>query len=194
MTFYCNRKTTCSIIAASLIYCIKEFSSVCGQTFSNVRMEKMVDMSKTKIVILQAREIIYTAIFVGLGILLLIVLFFMFWPSGSSSKKTAGTYKGNAIYEAGIYNEELTIGESRVELQVTLDEDRVKSVKVVNLDESVSAMYPLMKPSVKNISKQLASGVSIDEVVLSEESQYTEKLVLEKVKDVMKENTAQNKK
>ena len=71
---------------------------------------------------------------------------------------------------------------------MTLDEDRVKSVKVVNLDDSVSAMYPLMKPSVNNISKQLASGVSVDEVVLSKESQYTEKLVLEKVKDVMKEN------
>lgn len=157
-------------------------------------MENMVDMSKTKIVILQAREIVYTAIFVGLGILLLILLFFMFWPSGSGSKKTDHADKSDAIYEAGIYNEELTIGESRVELQVTLDEDRVKSVKVVNLDDSVSAMYPLMKPSVNNISKQLASGVSVDEVVLSKESQYTEKLVLEKVKDVMKENKVSDKK
>ncbi len=31
-------------------------------------------MSKTKIVILQMRELIYTAIFVGLGIILLILL------------------------------------------------------------------------------------------------------------------------
>ena len=37
-------------------------------------------MPKTRIVILRMREVIYTAIFVGLGILLLIILFFMFWP------------------------------------------------------------------------------------------------------------------
>lgn len=145
-------------------------------------------MSKTKIVILQMKEIVYTAIFVGLGILLLVLLFFMFWPSGKSASKSDVSKKTDAIYEAGIYNEELTIGENKVEIQVTLDEDRVKSVMVVNNDDEVSAMYPLMKPSVKNISKQLAAGVSIDEVVLSDESQYTEKLILNKVKAVMNEN------
>lgn len=151
-------------------------------------------MSKTKIVILQAREIVYTAIFVGLGILLLILLFFMFWPSGKDASKSKHALKSDGIYEAGIYNEELTIGESKVGLQITLDEDRVKSVKVVNLDDSVSAMYPLMKPSVKSISKQLASGVSVDEVVLSKESLYTEKLVLQKVEDVMRKNTVSQSK
>ena len=37
-------------------------------------------MSRTRIVIFQMKEIIYTAVFVGLGILLLVLLFFMFWP------------------------------------------------------------------------------------------------------------------
>ena len=44
-------------------------------------------MSRTRIVILQMREIIYTAVFVGLGILLLIILFFMFWPDGKDENK-----------------------------------------------------------------------------------------------------------
>ena len=44
-------------------------------------------MSRTRIVILQMREIIYTAIFAGLGILLLIILFFMFWPDGKDENK-----------------------------------------------------------------------------------------------------------
>lgn len=46
-------------------------------------------MSRTRIVIFQLKEIIYTAIFVGLGILLLILLFFMFWPG--KGKESAGT-------------------------------------------------------------------------------------------------------
>ena len=35
-------------------------------------------MSRTRIVIFQMKEIIYTAVFVGLGILLLVLL--MLWP------------------------------------------------------------------------------------------------------------------
>ena len=35
-------------------------------------------MSKTKIVVLRMKEVVYTAVFVGIGVLLLIVLFFMF--------------------------------------------------------------------------------------------------------------------
>ncbi len=37
-------------------------------------------MAKTKIIVLQMKEIIYTAIFVGLGILLILLLTFMFLP------------------------------------------------------------------------------------------------------------------
>ena len=39
----------------------------------------------------------------------------------------------------------------------------------------------------KDVSKQLSSGVSIDEVVLSKNSMYTEKLVLDAVKTVLDE-------
>ncbi len=37
-------------------------------------------MSKTKIVVLQMKELVYTGIFVGLGILLIILLIVMFNP------------------------------------------------------------------------------------------------------------------
>lgn len=36
--------------------------------------------SKTKIVVLHMKEIIYTAVFVALGIILIILLTFMFFP------------------------------------------------------------------------------------------------------------------
>ena len=37
-------------------------------------------MSKTKIIVLQMKELVYTGIFVGLGILLIVLLFVMFYP------------------------------------------------------------------------------------------------------------------
>ena len=38
-------------------------------------------MSKTKIIVLQMKELVYTGIFVGLGILLIVLLFVMFYPT-----------------------------------------------------------------------------------------------------------------
>ncbi len=147
-------------------------------------------MSRTRIIILQMREIIYTAIFVGLGILLLIILFFMFWPDGKDEggKSASNENEKTAIYEAGIYNKEMTIGDNVINLQVILDEEQVKSIEMTNLDDTVSAMYPLMKPSVKLISDQLVSGASVDEVVLSDEGQYTEKMILNEVSSVLNEH------
>ena len=151
-------------------------------------------MSKTKIVVLRMKEVVYTAVFVGLGILLLIVLFFMFGRQNSPKSEStqsnisneSSTYKNDAVYRAGIYESQFVIGENTINLEVALDEEQVKSVKVKNLDESVETMYPLMKSAVKDVSKQLSSGVSI-EVVLSKNSMYTEKLVLDAVKTVLDE-------
>ena len=147
-------------------------------------------MSRIRIVILQMREIIYTAVFVGLGILLLIILFFMFWPDGKDENKEQADNGKTAVYEAGVYSKQMTVGDSVINLQVVLDEEQVKSVEMINLDDTVSAMYPLMKPSVESISNQLASGVSLDEVVLSDEGQYTEKMILNEVDSVLDEHKA----
>lgn len=149
-------------------------------------------MSKTKIVVLRMKEVVYTAVFVGIGVLLLIVLFFMFGRQNSTKSEStinneSRTYKNDAIYRAGIYESQFVIGEKTINLEVALDEEQVKSVKVKNLDESVETMYPLMKSAVKDVSKQLSAGVSIDEVVLSKNSMYTEKLILDAVKAVLDE-------
>ena len=62
-------------------------------------------MSKTKIVVLHMKEIIYTAIFVGLGILLILLLVFMFLP-----KNTDSTSDNDApIYKAGVYTSQMTL-------------------------------------------------------------------------------------
>lgn len=151
-------------------------------------------MSRTRIVILQLREIIYAAVFVGIGILVLVTLFFLLMPEKSDGADVSNNLKqDNKIYEAGIYQNKLALGDEVIGLQVTLDESQVKSVEVINFDESVSAMYPLMKPSVETISNQLAAGASVDEVVLSDGSKYTQELILNAVKEIMGEHKVQDK-
>lgn len=154
-------------------------------------------MSRTRIVILQLKEIVYTAIFVGLGILLLILLFFMFWPDkesdSASTSSPAATSSGSAAYTPGVYNSELALGDTVINIQVALDTDHVKSVELVNLEDSVETMYPLIKPAVKEISNQLAQNVSPEEVVLSDDSPYTSQMILDKVSDIMKNAAVDSK-
>ncbi len=148
-------------------------------------------MSRTRIVILQMKELVYTAIFVGLGILLLVLLFFMFWPNKKSdsvnttSQPVSASVENGPFYKAGVYNQEISLGDSQINIQVALDTDRVKSVEITNLEESVETMYPLIKPAVKEISDQLVQGVSPEEVVLSDDSPYTSQMILESVSEIM---------
>ena len=62
--------------------------------------------SKTKIVVLRMKEIIYTAIFIGFGILLVMLLFIMFHPKKENSSDSAST----ASYIPGVYASSLTLG------------------------------------------------------------------------------------
>ena len=61
--------------------------------------------SKTKIVVLRMKEIIYTAIFVGLAILLITLCFIMFRPG----KDNVSVSAESAGYLPGVYSAALTL-------------------------------------------------------------------------------------
>ena len=87
--------------------------------------------SKTKIVVLRMKEVIYTAIFVGLAILLLILCFIMFRPE-KKAVPSASTYI------PGKYSASLTLGNEHVNVEVTVDADQILDVSLVHLNEAVS--------------------------------------------------------
>ena len=60
-------------------------------------------MSKTKIVVLQRKELIYTGILIGLGFLFILLFVFMF--HGKEEKKG----KDTAQYTPGVYTTELSL-------------------------------------------------------------------------------------
>ena len=133
-------------------------------------------MAKTKIIVIQTKELIYTAIFAGLGILLILLLVFMFLPSKSSDDNK--TEQTGSTYAPGVYTSQVKLGESTLNLELVVDADQIKSVSLVNLDKSVTTMYPLVKPSLETIEKQLVAGTSLDDIPLSEKSKYTETLLI----------------
>lgn len=142
-------------------------------------------MSRTKIIILQMKEIIYTAIFIGLGLLLVLLLLLMFHP-GKEKDTDFLPSTSEALYTPGIYTTELELGSHTVNLEVLLDSDHISGVQLSTLDETVTTMYPLLEPVIENISSQLSSGMMLENVVLSSESQYTQMIILQAVDEIIK--------
>ena len=135
--------------------------------------------TKTKIVVLHMKEMIYTLIFAGLGILLILLLIFMFLPR--QKDKTTETMK----YIAGVYTSTIQFNDSTIDVQVIVDEEKINSVSLVNLDETVASMYPLREPAVKNLADQIISKQSTENISYSDENQYTSLVILNAVNDAL---------
>lgn len=130
--------------------------------------------SKTKIVVLRMKEIIYTAIFIGLGIFLIGLFIIMF----RSKDETAPTWTESSIYTPGVYTSSLKLGSEQVNVQVTVDSDRINSVSIVPLSESIATMYPLMQPAMDDLAQQIVTSQSLDNLSYPSETRYTSEALI----------------
>ncbi len=136
--------------------------------------------AKTKIVVLHMKELIYTLIFAGLGILLVVLLLFMFLP-GEKDGESVETMQ----YVAGGYSSSIMCGDSTVDVQVIVDESRIQSISMVNLDETVATMYPLMQPALESIGEQVIEKQSTEGITYSAENQYTSIVLLNAIENAV---------
>ena len=120
--------------------------------------------SKTKIIVLHMKEVIYTTIFIILGIVLIFLLIYKFGP-GRHQKNDSDQPK----YKAGVYTSSIAFEGQTLDVQVVVDEDHINSVSFVNLNDTVATMYPLMQSSMDNISEQICKTQSTDNISYSED-------------------------
>lgn len=128
-----------------------------------------------KIFVFHLKELIYTAIFVILGILLILLLIYMFKPDRKSSTDSTSTYN------PGVYTTSLELNGSSFEVEVVVDSDNINSVSLKNTDETVSAMYPLMSMSIEDIASQIIDSQSTDSITYSEDNKYTYSILIDAV-------------
>ncbi len=136
--------------------------------------------STTKIIILKAKELIYTLIFIALGIILIVLLLYMF-----SSKDKDITNNTTDKYIPGVYSSTVNLGESTLNVQVTVDKDTISNVSVFNIDETITTMYPLLEPALDEINTQIATVNSIDDINYSAENQYTYIILNQAIKNAV---------
>ncbi|MBQ7774387.1 MAG: hypothetical protein IJ379_00550 [Lachnospiraceae bacterium] len=159
--------------------------------------------SKTKIVVLHMKEIIYTGIFLVLGIILLIFLILLFvpdstgdtssdvqpTPTGEASPAPDTAVTGTSLYIPGLYNTELILNDQIINVEVIVDQSQITSIELVNLSEAVTTMYPLLQPTFDSLAAQICEKQSLEDITYSQESKYTSLVLLEAIRKSVEKAT-----
>lgn len=136
--------------------------------------------SKTKIIVLHMKEIIYTAVFATLAVILILLLLFMFLPKNKETKTS------EAKYMPGVYTSTVTLNNTALEVEVTVDESHINSIRFSNLDDTVAAMFPLIQPAIEDIAEQVYEHQSLQDIQYSEENPYTSQIIIDAIEEALK--------
>ena len=143
--------------------------------------------SKTRIVVLHMKEVIYTAIFLLLGLLMIILLLIMFGPS--KNKETAASVQTTSAltgqYLPGVYSTAIELNDNTFDVQVTVDSNHINSIELVNLSETIQTMYPLVESSLEDLSAQILDSQSTENLTCREDSRYTSALLLNAINSAL---------
>ena len=156
--------------------------------------------SKTKIVVLRSKELVYALVLLVVSVLIIMVAVSLFLPSESndstesaptqnteensseeSSDPAAGTVGTLDTYVPGIYTSTLMLGSANIELQIAVDKDHINSITLSNIDESVATLYPLVGPTLSELSSTILAEQSIDNISFTDENRYTSMLLIQTI-------------
>ena len=149
--------------------------------------------AKTKIVVLHMKELIYTAIFAVLGILFVVLLVMMLLPGkGEKDPEPEESSSANSasLYIPGVYSTELVLGNQTIDVEVVVDKDSISSIRMVNLNDAVTTMYPLLEPAFESICKQVYELQTLEGVTYSTDSKYTSLVLLEAIRNSLEKAAA----
>lgn len=99
----------------------------------------------------------------------------MFRPghhSGSNDKK---------IYTPGIYTSDITLNNTALEVEVTVDETHINSIRFTNLNDSITTMYPFIEPAIEDIAEQVYKKQSLENIQYSSDTPYTSQLIVQAI-------------
>ncbi len=142
--------------------------------------------AKTKIVVLHMKELIYTAIFAALGILFVILLVMMFLPDKDNNDAPApdsDLAETASLYIPGIYTTELVLGSQSIDVEVIVDKNNITSIRMVNLSDAITTMYPLLQPTFDSICEQVYTQQSLDHITYTTDTKYTSLVLLEAIQN-----------
>ena len=146
--------------------------------------------AETKIVVLHLKELSYTGLFAVLGILFIILLIIMFLPKDKTptdEPEPSSSPAESETYEPGTYSTSLSLKNSTVSVEVEVSATEITDLRLVNMDEAVTTMYPLIEPSFEDLTDQILETQNLEEVTYSDENRYTYMVLLNAIESALEQ-------
>lgn len=134
--------------------------------------------SRTKIVVLWTREIVCTAISVGLTILLVSLSLIMSRPKEDA---VLSSVDANA-YVPGVCTASLVLRSQSMNVEMAVDTDHINSVTLSPLSDSVATTYPSIQPVLEDLAKQVCATQSTENLFCSMGTRYISAALINAVK------------
>ena len=160
--------------------------------------------AKPRIFVFRMREMIYTLLLIAFAAILIVCLILMFSGRAITEKNTTGSTQSTSVqqpedvqtfsassaasasqFTPGIYTVPISLNDSALEVEVTVDADHINSIRLVNLIETTDSMYPLLSPSLDHIATQVLQKQSLEEITSPQENRYTSQMLLKAVSDAL---------
>ena len=129
-------------------------------------------MSKTKFMVIKFRELLKTAAFAILGVVIIIALIYFLVPKGNKT----------ASYTPGTYTSKISFDNETINVEVSVNASKIKSVKLIYDGDTVPVFYPLFESVAEDIGKEIVKKQTF-EVSVPREAPVTGQLILDAVKN-----------
>ena len=131
------------------------------------------DVQHTKFVVVKMRELLKTAVFAVLGVIILVGLITFFLRMG------AGEETGQ--YRDGTYEAAVQLGTEQAVVSVEINDGKIAQVTMQEMAESVAVMYPMVESTMDEIAAQVIQNQSAQQVDVSSQQTYSAQVLLDAV-------------
>lgn len=140
-------------------------------------------MSGPKIFVLQLKQLIFTALFVILGVVLIISLICMFIPNKAKNASAPITQ-----FNSGIYTSSELLDNQVIDIEVKVSNNSIKSIDFRSLSAESESLFPLLVPTMNTLESQLVTSQNIHKVKSDESNQQTAQFLLKGIQKALEKS------
>ena len=126
-------------------------------------------MGSTKFVVVKAKDLIKTAVFAVLGVIILVGLITFFLHMGTEA---------DGAYRDGTYYSEVVLGGETAEVAVTVTEGRIAGVTMEESGEAI--FYPVLETAMEEVAREVVATQSLT-IAVSKQNAASAQVILDAV-------------
>ena len=133
-------------------------------------------MGSTKFVVVKAKELIKTAVFAVLGVIIIVGLITFFLHMVDD--------KNTGMYRDGTYYGEMEVGGEVTEIAVEIRDGQIADISMEEPAEAVTVFYPLLETAAEEVGQAVVATQSLT-VEVEPENAHSAQLILDTVAECL---------